>query len=82
MCIVPTDPYIQLKLQLIGLPSVKTFWTIYQIALRCYIFDSPPPCPPNNVAVENYDTKCCLQNQHYLGGGREGSALSKQHSKN
>ena len=45
MCIVPTDPYIQLKLQLIGLPSVKTFWTIYQIALRCYIFDSPPPAP-------------------------------------
>ena len=43
-----------------------------QITLHCYIFD--PSCPPFNVEVKNYDTKClytknydtkCLYTKNY-----------------
>ena len=61
--------------------NAKTLWNKYQITLHCCIFD--PPCPPFNVEAKKYDTKCCIQNQqHCLGWGRDGTALSKQLSKN
>ena len=49
--------------------SDKTLWTKYQTALRCYMFDS---LPLNHVEIENYDTKCCLQNKQYCLGWEKG----------